>query len=47
MALIYGAIFLDEPVTIPSLIGLVLILSGTALATGMARVRRLNESRTS
>ena len=39
IALIYGAAFLDEPVTIPSLIGLVLILSGTALATGLARVR--------
>ncbi len=47
MALIYGAIFLAEPVTIPSLVGLVLILSGTALATGMAHVRRLNGFRAS
>ncbi len=39
IALIYGAAFLDEPVTIPSLIGLVLILTGTALATGVARFR--------
>ena len=45
IALIYGAVFLDEPVTIPSLIGLVLILSGTALATGVARARAASLAR--
>ena len=33
-ALVYGAIFLDEPLTVTALAGLALILSGTALATG-------------
>jgi len=36
-ALVYGAVFLDEVVTATALIGLVLILGGTALATGLAR----------
>ena len=39
-ALAYGAVFLDEPVTWAALGGLVLILGGTALATGLARARR-------
>jgi len=39
-ALVYGAIFLDEAVTATALIGLVLILGGTALATGLARSSR-------
>jgi drug/metabolite transporter (DMT)-like permease len=39
IALIYGAVLLDEEVTISSLIGLGLILTGTALATGVARFR--------
>ncbi len=39
-ALVYGAVFLDEPVTATALAGLALILGGTALATGTARLRR-------
>jgi drug/metabolite transporter (DMT)-like permease len=39
-ALVYGAVFLDEPVTTSSLVGLALILGGTALATGAVRARR-------
>lgn len=39
-ALVYGAVFLDEPVTATALAGLALILGGTALATGAARLRR-------
>jgi drug/metabolite transporter (DMT)-like permease len=38
-ALAYGAVFLDEAVTATALIGLVLVLGGTALATGLARMR--------
>jgi drug/metabolite transporter (DMT)-like permease len=38
-ALVYGAVLLDEPVTASALTGLVLILGGTALATGVQRVR--------
>jgi drug/metabolite transporter (DMT)-like permease len=38
-ALVYGAVFLDETVTVTALVGLALILGGTALATG-ARLRR-------
>ncbi len=36
-ALVYGAVFLDERVTLTALAGLALILGGTALATGVAR----------
>lgn len=36
-ALVYGTVFLDEPVTATALVGLGLILGGTALATGVAR----------
>jgi drug/metabolite transporter (DMT)-like permease len=36
-ALVYGAVFLDEPVTASALAGLALILAGTALATGAVR----------
>ena len=39
-ALVYGAVFLDEKVTVAALVGLALILGGTALATGAARARR-------
>lgn len=39
-ALVYGAVFLDEKVTASALAGLVLILAGTTLATGVARLRR-------
>ena len=38
-ALVYGAVFLDEPVTASALAGLALILAGTALATGAVRRR--------
>ena len=36
-ALVYGAVFLDESVTTTALIGLALVLGGTAVATGLAR----------
>ncbi len=36
-ALVYGAVFLDEAVTTTALIGLSLVLGGTAVATGLAR----------
>jgi drug/metabolite transporter (DMT)-like permease len=39
-ALAYGAVFLDEEVTTSALVGLALILGGTALATGAARAGR-------
>ena len=41
-ALFYGAVFLDEPVTVAALGGLVLILAGVALASGerILRTRR-------
>ena len=39
-ALVYGAVFLDEAVTATALLGLALILGGTALATGLARAAR-------
>lgn len=42
-ALVWGAIFLDEPVTWIALSGLALVLGGTALATG---IRRAGTSRT-
>ena len=35
-ALVYGAVFLDEAVTAVALAGLALVLTGTALATGLA-----------
>ena len=38
-ALVYGAVFLDEAVTAVALAGLALVLAGTALATGLARLR--------
>lgn len=39
-ALAYGAVFLDEDVSARALVGLALILGGTAAATGAARARR-------
>jgi drug/metabolite transporter (DMT)-like permease len=39
-ALVYGVVFLDETITVSALVGLALILGGTALATGTARLRR-------
>ena len=38
-ALVYGAVFLDEAVTMTALAGLGLVLVGTAFATGLARPR--------
>ncbi len=38
-ALVYGAVFLDEAITVVALVGLALVLTGTALATGLARAR--------
>ena len=38
-ALLYGALFLDEAVTASALAGLVLVLAGRTLATGVARAR--------
>jgi drug/metabolite transporter (DMT)-like permease len=39
-ALFYGAFLLDEPITVQAIIGLVLILIGTALGSGVALRRR-------
>ncbi len=39
-ALVYGAVFLEEKVTGAALLGLLLILGGTTLATGLAGRRR-------
>jgi drug/metabolite transporter (DMT)-like permease len=39
-ALFYGAFFLDEPITVQAIIGLALILVGTALGSGVALRRR-------
>jgi drug/metabolite transporter (DMT)-like permease len=41
LALVYGAVFLDEPVTASALGGLALILLGVALGTGTLRLDRL------
>jgi drug/metabolite transporter (DMT)-like permease len=40
LALAYGAIILDEPVTLAALAGLALVLGGVALGTGVARPLR-------
>jgi drug/metabolite transporter (DMT)-like permease len=37
VALFYGAIFRDEPITVAAVVGLVLILGGVALASGARR----------
>ncbi|MFN2471911.1 MAG: DMT family transporter [Gaiellaceae bacterium] len=39
-ALLYGALLLDEKLSAPALAGLVLILAGVALGSGVARLRR-------
>jgi drug/metabolite transporter (DMT)-like permease len=39
-ALVYGALILDEPVTVAAVLGLALILGGVALGTGVARPLR-------
>ena len=44
-ALVYGALALDEPITASGLAGLTLILLGTALATGLARMRAASLAR--
>jgi drug/metabolite transporter (DMT)-like permease len=43
-ALFYGVVFLDEPVTVNALLGLVLILGGVALGAGVVRVPRRREA---
>jgi drug/metabolite transporter (DMT)-like permease len=43
-ALVYGAVFLGEDVTATALVGLVLVLGGTTLATGAARLRAARRS---
>ena len=40
LALVYGAVFLDEAVTAVSLVGLALVLAGVALGTGTVRRSR-------
>ena len=44
LALLYGAIFLDEAVTASALVGLGLILAGVALGTGTLRFGRLDSA---
>jgi drug/metabolite transporter (DMT)-like permease len=39
-ALAYGALILDEPLRLNALLGLVLILGGVALGSGMVRLPR-------
>jgi drug/metabolite transporter (DMT)-like permease len=39
-ALVYGAVFLDEPVTVSAVGGLALVLGGVALGSGRARLPR-------
>src|SRR5205814_7476167 len=38
LALIYGAVFLGEPVTVAAVAGLVLVLAGVALGTGVLKL---------
>jgi drug/metabolite transporter (DMT)-like permease len=39
-ALVYGAVFLDEPIRVTAIVGLVLILAGVALGSGVVRPMR-------
>jgi drug/metabolite transporter (DMT)-like permease len=39
-ALFYGALLLNEPITVSAIVGLVLILTGTALGSGVLRMPR-------
>jgi drug/metabolite transporter (DMT)-like permease len=39
-ALVYGALILDEPITLNAILGLALILAGVALGSGLLRVPR-------
>jgi len=43
LALVYGAVFLGEPVTASAVGGLLLILGGVALGTGVVRLRRVSD----
>src|SRR6266545_1027413 len=43
-ALFYGALLLDEPITVAAIAGLVLILTGTALGSGVLRMPRRREA---
>ena len=46
LALVYGAVFLDESITLVSLVGLALVLAGVALGTGtVGRSRRARRAR--
>jgi drug/metabolite transporter (DMT)-like permease len=46
LALVYGAVFLDESVTLVALVGLALVLAGVALGTGtVGRTRRARQAR--
>jgi drug/metabolite transporter (DMT)-like permease len=45
-ALFYGAGLLDEPITIEELVGLVLILAGVGLGSGLVRTARRREPAT-
>jgi drug/metabolite transporter (DMT)-like permease len=40
LALAYGALFLGEPMTVAAVSGLVLVLAGVALGTGVVGVAR-------
>jgi drug/metabolite transporter (DMT)-like permease len=39
-ALLYGAVFLDEPIRVTAVVGLALILGGVALGSGVVRPAR-------
>ena len=43
-ALVYGAVFLDEPIRLTALVGLALILAGVALGSGLVRPMRRREA---
>jgi drug/metabolite transporter (DMT)-like permease len=42
-ALVYGAVFLEEPIRVTALVGLALILAGVALGSGLVRPTRRRE----
>ncbi|HET8651110.1 MAG TPA: DMT family transporter [Gaiellaceae bacterium] len=43
VALVYGAVFLDEPIRVTAVVGLALILGGVALGSGLVRPLRRQE----